>query len=316
MQELNAQQQCHNFDSHGFENERGCFELNSIPLSNSVCEQKLCSQAQNDGLHEENSSLKELLAQAIESMKVERENFERRCYETNFMPMIAQNIDCGMENFVCEQDPSCQAQTEGFHETISHFQEFVAQSLEDIKVDSDNFQVSCKNVEAHFKTIMEHLREESCSEEVIDLKEESYHDNFEASCKNIEAHIRTIMEHLQEESCIEYVVEQKEQMSVECELECGHLEIVEQKECVVVEQEKSKNSDKEEKPRLRYKEIHVTFENQPLVSEEKSHPQNEFQIFQKRKNSYPKCLLVGAWEHLLPYAKYMGFLTKKEKAEG
>lgn len=315
MHAKNAQQHCFKYDCYGNGDKRGCFELNSIPLSNFVCEEKLCSQAQNEGLHEENTSLKELLTQAIESMKVERENFERGCYETNCMPMIAQNMDCGMENFVCEQDPSCQAQTEGFHETISHFQEFVVQSLEDIKDDSDNFQVSCKNIDAHFKTIMEHLKEESCIEEVIELKEESYHDNFEASCKNIEAHIRTILEHLQKESCIEYVVEKKEQMSVECEFECGQLERVEekQKDCVVVEQEKFKNSDKEEKPRLRYDKSHLTIKVQPLVSEEKSPPQNELQFFQKRENSYPKWLLIGAWEHLLPYAKYMGFLTKKRK---
>ena len=83
---------------------------------------------------------------------------------------------------------------------------------------------------------------------------------------------------------------------------------------VALEEElKSKNSDIEEKPGVRHRKIHLAL--QPLVGEENGPPQDGFHVLQdkERRKHHPKCLIAGAWEHLLPCAKYMGNLLKRRK---
>ena len=83
---------------------------------------------------------------------------------------------------------------------------------------------------------------------------------------------------------------------------------------VALEEElKNKNSDMEEDLRVRHGEIHATA--QLLGIEENRPPQDKFDVLQDKEwgKKYPNCLVVGAWEHLLPYAKYMGILPKRRK---
>lgn len=77
-----------------------------------------------------------------------------------------------MENFVCRQEPCSQAFAKGLHESISNSKEILAYYIEFSKVDHDSSQDSCKNIEAHIKTIMAHLKKIVFFEEVVRENEE------------------------------------------------------------------------------------------------------------------------------------------------
>ena len=81
-----------------------------------------------------------------------------------------------------------------------------------VEVHKESFLDSCKNIEAHIKTIMEHQKEESFAEEMVEEEEEI---------------------------CIEEVMESEEE-SVELESEYVLVEVVEekQKDSIVVIEEK------------------------------------------------------------------------------
>ncbi|PNX57889.1 hypothetical protein L195_g058918, partial [Trifolium pratense] len=60
-------------------------------------------------------------------------------------------------------------------------------------------------------------------------------------------------------------------------------------------------------------DLYVTFESQPMEFKEKNLLQKKPHSSPRWESDFPKSLVVGRWEHLRLYAKFMEFLTYKRK---
>jgi hypothetical protein len=63
--------------------------------------------------------------------------------------------------------------------------------------------------------------------------------------------------------------------------------------------------------RVRNLDLYVTCESQPMEISAKSPLQKKFHYSLRWESVYSKSLVVGAWEHLILYAKFMEFLPNK-----
>ncbi|KAK2353096.1 hypothetical protein QL285_090761 [Trifolium repens] len=81
---------------------------------------------------------------------------------------------------------------------------------------------------------------------------------------------------------------------------------------IVVEEEDLKNKINGMR-RVNHFDIYVTFESQPMELKERNHLPNKHQSSPRWENPYSKDLVIGAWEHLILYAKFMDFLPNKWK---
>lgn len=107
------------------------------------------------------------------------------------------------------------------------------------------------------------------------------------------------------------------------EVECGNLvekvneceklvEMVMEHHAIVIEHEKLKNK-KNGIRRVNHVDLYVTFESQPMEFKERNLLSKKYQSSPMCKSAYSKGLVVGRWEHLLLYAKFMEFLANKRK---
>ena len=81
---------------------------------------------------------------------------------------------------------------------------------------------------------------------------------------------------------------------------------------IVVEEEDLKNKINGMR-RVNYFDIYVTLESQPMELKERNHLPNKHQSSPMWEIPYSKALVIGAWEHLILYAKFMDFLPNKRK---
>jgi hypothetical protein len=81
---------------------------------------------------------------------------------------------------------------------------------------------------------------------------------------------------------------------------------------IVVEEEDLKNKVNGTR-RVNHFDIYVTFESQPMELKERNHLPNKHQSSPRWESPYSKALVIGAWEHLILYAKFMDFLPNKRK---
>ena len=81
---------------------------------------------------------------------------------------------------------------------------------------------------------------------------------------------------------------------------------------IAIEQEKLKNK-KNGMRRVNHFDIYVTFESQPMELKERNNLPNKHQSSPRWENPYSKALVIGAWEHLILYTKFMDFLPNKRK---
>ncbi|MCI44129.1 hypothetical protein A2U01_0065368, partial [Trifolium medium] len=58
-------------------------------------------------------------------------------------------------------------------------------------------------------------------------------------------------------------------------------------------------------------DLYVSFESQP--KDFKNHLPRKLHPSLQRESANSKSLVVGAWEHIILYEKFMGFLTNKRK---
>ncbi|MCH98886.1 hypothetical protein A2U01_0019895 [Trifolium medium] len=82
--------------------------------------------------------------------------------------------------------------------------------------------------------------------------------------------------------------------------------------CFTVEQEKSKNKANGMR-RVNHVDLYVTLEFQPMEFKERNHLPKKFHPSLRWESANSKSLVVGAWEHLILYVKFMEFLTYKRK---
>ncbi|PNX64406.1 hypothetical protein L195_g054002 [Trifolium pratense] len=84
---------------------------------------------------------------------------------------------------------------------------------------------------------------------------------------------------------------------------------------IVVEEENSKNKNNavKESSRVKNVNLYATCESQPMEIKKKRHLKNEHYSSLKWESAYSKSLVVGAWEHLILYVKFMEFLPNKRK---
>ncbi|MCI34003.1 hypothetical protein A2U01_0055221, partial [Trifolium medium] len=95
--------------------------------------------------------------------------------------------------------------------------------------------------------------------------------------------------------------------------ECGKLvEIEMEHHAMVVEQEKLKNKTKGMR-RVNCVDLYVTLESLPMEVKEVNHVPKKSYFSPRWKSACSKSLVVGGWEHVLLYAKFMEFLTNKRK---
>ncbi|CAJ2642555.1 unnamed protein product [Trifolium pratense] len=106
------------------------------------------------------------------------------------------------------------------------------------------------------------------------------------------------------------------------EVECGNL-VEKTNECeklvemkikhhAIGEEEKLKNK-KNDMRRVNHVDLYVTFESQPMEFKERNQLQKNFHSSLRWESANSKSLVVGRWEQLLLYAKFMEFLTNKRK---
>jgi hypothetical protein len=107
------------------------------------------------------------------------------------------------------------------------------------------------------------------------------------------------------------------------EVECGNLvekaneceklvEMVMEHHAIPIEQEKLKNK-KNGMRRVNHFDIYVTFESQPMKLKERNHLPNKHQSSPMWEIPYSKALVIGSWEHLILYMKFVDFLPNKRK---
>ncbi|CAJ2639329.1 unnamed protein product [Trifolium pratense] len=106
------------------------------------------------------------------------------------------------------------------------------------------------------------------------------------------------------------------------EVECGNL-VEKANECeklvemeinqhAIGEEQKLKNK-KNGMRRVNHVDLYVAFESQPMVFKERNQLQFFFHSSLRWESANSKSLVVGRWEQLLLYAKFMEFLTNKRK---
>ena len=107
------------------------------------------------------------------------------------------------------------------------------------------------------------------------------------------------------------------------EVECGNLvekaneceklvEMVMEHHAIAIEQEKLKNK-KSDIRRVKHVDLYVIFESQPMEFKERNHLSKKYQSSPRWGSPYSKALVIGAWEHLILYVKFMDFLPNKRK---
>ncbi|MCH95755.1 hypothetical protein A2U01_0016737 [Trifolium medium] len=106
------------------------------------------------------------------------------------------------------------------------------------------------------------------------------------------------------------------------EVQCGNLmakanecekKLVEiEHDAIVVEEEKlkNKNNGMKKKSKVKNVDLYATHESQPMMIKELK---KESYSSLKWESAYSKSLVIGAWEHLILYAKFMELLTNKRK---
>jgi hypothetical protein len=94
---------------------------------------------------------------------------------------------------------------------------------------------------------------------------------------------------------------------------CEKLVESEMEHCaIVIEEEDVKNKINSIR-RVNYFDIYVTFESQPMELKERNHLPKKHQSSSRWESPYSKALVIGAWEHVILYAKFMDFITNKRK---
>ena len=81
---------------------------------------------------------------------------------------------------------------------------------------------------------------------------------------------------------------------------------------IVVDEEDLKNKINGMR-RVNHFDIYVIFESQPMELKERNHLPNKHESSPRWENPYSKALVIGAWEHVILYAKFMDFITNKRK---
>ncbi|CAJ2658507.1 unnamed protein product [Trifolium pratense] len=94
--------------------------------------------------------------------------------------------------------------------------------------------------------------------------------------------------------------------------ECEKLVEMEIKHHAIGEEEKLKNK-KNGMRRVNHVDLYVAFESQPMEFKERNQLHKNFHSSLRWESANSKSLVVGRWEQLLLYAKFMEFLTNKRK---
>ncbi|KAK2352333.1 hypothetical protein QL285_096331 [Trifolium repens] len=92
---------------------------------------------------------------------------------------------------------------------------------------------------------------------------------------------------------------------------CEKLVEMEMKHHAIGVKEETLKTKKNDMRRVRNLDLYVTCEHQPMEISTKSPLQNKFHYSLWWESAYSKSLVVGAWEHLILYAKFMEFLPNK-----
>ena len=107
------------------------------------------------------------------------------------------------------------------------------------------------------------------------------------------------------------------------EVECGNL-VTKASECEKLVEMRTKHhviwvEEEILKPkkngirRVNHDDLYVTLESQQMELEEKDHLPKKHQPSSRLESAHSMSLLVGAWGHLILYAKFMKFLPNKRK---
>ncbi|KAK2391368.1 hypothetical protein QL285_064834 [Trifolium repens] len=109
----------------------------------------------------------------------------------------------------------------------------------------------------------------------------------------------------------------------EFEVECGNfgekanlcekLVESEMKYCAIVVEEVDLKNKINGMRRVNHFDIFVTFESQPMELKERNFLPKKHQSSSRLESPYSKALVIGAWEHVILYTKFMDFLTNKRK---
>ncbi|PNX70369.1 hypothetical protein L195_g057324, partial [Trifolium pratense] len=94
--------------------------------------------------------------------------------------------------------------------------------------------------------------------------------------------------------------------------ECEKLAEMEMKHRAIGEEEKLKTK-KNDMRRVNHGDLYVTFEFQLMLFKEINQLSKKHQSSQRWESVHSKSLVIGRWEYLFLYAKFMEFLTNKRK---
>jgi hypothetical protein len=95
--------------------------------------------------------------------------------------------------------------------------------------------------------------------------------------------------------------------------ECEKLVESEIEHCAIVVEEEDLKNKINGMRRVNHFDIYVIFESQPMELKERNHLPNKHESSPRWENPYSKALVIGAWEHLILYTKFMDFLPNKRK---